>query len=125
MAMLTLRISDELNQRIERLAIRSNRTKTFFVTKMIEQAIEDMEDQILAELAVAEYRTAKPEDRKLISWDEMEARINAKSLDDQSSPVTRKGTEQIARKGKGSGQAKAKPASRPRKSDNNSKGSKG
>jgi len=125
MAMLTLRISDELNQRIEKLAIRSNRTKTFFVTKMIEDAIEDMEDQILAELAVAEYRAAKPEDRKLISWDEMEARINAKSLYDQSSPVTRKGTEQIARKGKGSSQAKAKPVSRIRGSDNKSKGSKG
>ena len=125
MAMLTLRISDELNARIDWMAKHSGRSKSFFVKKMIEDAIEDMEDHILAEIALAEYRAADPKDRELISWDEMEKRINARALENKSSLATRKGTEQIARRGKDSGQAKAKPASKDARSSKTGKSSKG
>jgi predicted DNA-binding protein len=48
MAMLTLRLSDELNDRLDWLAQRSGLTKSHFVKKMIAQSIEDMEDHIFA-----------------------------------------------------------------------------
>ena len=47
--MLTLRISDELNDRIAALAEKSGRTKTYFVLKVLTEAIEDLEDEIWAE----------------------------------------------------------------------------
>ena len=49
MAMLTLRIDDELNDRIAALAKRSGRTKTYFIKRLILEAIEDLEDETASE----------------------------------------------------------------------------
>ena len=42
--MLTLRLNPETEKRLEILAIKTGRTKTFYATKAIEQQIDDMED---------------------------------------------------------------------------------
>jgi RHH-type rel operon transcriptional repressor/antitoxin RelB len=55
MAMLTLRISEDLNWRLGKMAEKTGRTKTYFVKKLIEDGLEDMEDEILMEIMWKEY----------------------------------------------------------------------
>ena len=54
MAMLTLRIDDELNARLTALAEKSGRTKTHFVKKLLVEAIEELEDEIWFQQQAAE-----------------------------------------------------------------------
>ena len=46
MAMLTLRIDDELNDRLTALANKTGRTKTFFVKQLLNEMITELEDEI-------------------------------------------------------------------------------
>jgi predicted DNA-binding protein len=73
MAMLTLRIDDELNDRLTALAEKSGRTKTHFVKRLLSDAISELEDEIwfqeqAAEI-MAEYSSGKP--RKYISHEQL------------------------------------------------------
>ena len=56
MAMLTLRIDDELNNHITALAQKTGRTKTYFIKKLLVEAIDDLEDELWAQEAVLAYR---------------------------------------------------------------------
>jgi RHH-type rel operon transcriptional repressor/antitoxin RelB len=90
MAMLTLRLSDELNERLDWLAQRSGRTKSHFVKKMIAQSIEDMEDQVLGELAIKELLAGPPEDRETVPWEQVKAELREQELADSSNPKSNK-----------------------------------
>ena len=90
MAMLTLRLSDELNERLDWLAKRSGRTKSHFVKKMIAQSIEDMEDQVLGELAIKELLAGSPEDRETVPWEQVKAELREQELADRSNPKINK-----------------------------------
>ena len=90
MAMLTLRLSDELNDRLDWLAQRSGRTKSHFVKKMIAQSIEDMEDQVLGELAIKELLASSPEDQQLIPWEQVKAELREQELGNPSNPKSGK-----------------------------------
>jgi len=90
MAMLTLRLSDELNERLDWLAKRSGRTKSHFVKKMIAQSIEDMEDQVLGELAIKELLAGSPEDRETVPWEQVKAELREQELADSSNPKINK-----------------------------------
>ena len=73
MAMLTLRIDDDLNDRLTALAEKSGRTKTHFVKRLLAEAIAELEDEIwfqeqATEIA-AQYASGKP--RKYISHEEL------------------------------------------------------
>jgi RHH-type rel operon transcriptional repressor/antitoxin RelB len=83
MAMLTLRLSDELNARLDWLAQRSGRTKSHFVKKMIAQSIEDMEDQVLGEMAIKELLAGSPEDRETVPWEQVKAELREQELADR------------------------------------------
>ena len=52
--MLTVRIPATLEKRLESLAKRTGRTKSFYVRQSIAQNIEDQEDVYLADLSRAE-----------------------------------------------------------------------
>jgi len=56
--MLAIRLPQELEQRLAKLAKRTGRTKTFYAREAIEQHLEEIED-----LYLAERRLAKPEKR--------------------------------------------------------------
>ena len=90
MAMLTLRLSDELNERLDWLAQRSGRTKSHFVKKMIAQSIEDMEDQVLGELAIKELLAGPPEDRETVPWEQVKAELREQELADRSNAKSNK-----------------------------------
>jgi len=57
MAMLTLRIDDELNARITALAQKTGRTKTYFIKKLLVDAIDDLEDEMWAIAALKDLRS--------------------------------------------------------------------
>ncbi len=46
--MLAIRLKPELEQRLERLAKKTGRTKTFYAREAIEEHLEDLEDYYLA-----------------------------------------------------------------------------
>lgn len=67
--MLALRLNPETEKRLEILAFKTGRSKTFYATKAIEQQIDDMEDVYLAEEAYNEWvKTGK----KTYSLEEVE-----------------------------------------------------
>jgi RHH-type rel operon transcriptional repressor/antitoxin RelB len=96
MAMLTLRLSDELNERLDWLAQRSGRTKSHFVKKMITQSSEDVEDQVLGELAIKELLAGPPEDRQTVPWDHVKAELREHELADLSNAKSNQKPKKIS-----------------------------
>lgn len=46
--MLSVRLSEDMERRLDNLAKKSHRTKTYYAKKAIEEFIEDREDYLLA-----------------------------------------------------------------------------
>lgn len=57
--MLAIRISPSIEKRLERLARRTGRTKTFYVRQALLEHLEDMEDVYLAEAALERIRAGE------------------------------------------------------------------
>ena len=55
--MLAVRLDAELEQRLERLAARTGRTKTFYARQAIEAHLDDLEDFYLAEERLRDFRS--------------------------------------------------------------------
>ena len=53
--MLAIRLSPEIEKRLEKLARRTGRTKTFYAREAILQHLEDLEDIYLAERAYDKF----------------------------------------------------------------------
>jgi RHH-type rel operon transcriptional repressor/antitoxin RelB len=70
--MLALRLPPEIERRLDELARRTGRTKSYFAREAIIRHLEDMED-----MAVAEERLR--EAGESLSWEEVKARL----FDDQ------------------------------------------
>jgi RHH-type transcriptional regulator, rel operon repressor / antitoxin RelB len=56
---LAIRLPDKIEKRLDRLAKRTGRTKTYYAREAILQHIEDLEDIYLAEKRLAEIRTGR------------------------------------------------------------------
>ena len=82
MAMLTLRIDDKLNDRITALAQKTGRTKTYFIKKLLVEAIDDLEDELWAQEAVQEYRAsvARGEKQEWVDHDTLMKELDARDL---------------------------------------------
>ncbi len=46
--MVSIRLPDELDKRLEALAVRTGRSKTFYVKEAVQEHLEDLEDYYLA-----------------------------------------------------------------------------
>lgn len=95
MAMLTLRISDELNDRLTKMAEKTGRTKTYFVKKLIVDGLEDLEDEILFAKMYREYiaeggRGTEPS----IPLSELKAFFEQEDLEDQAAKKRSETTKQ-------------------------------
>ena len=106
MAMLTLRIDDEMNARIDWLAQRSGRTKSHFVKKMIADAIAEMEEQVLDEIAIKEFLASSPEDQQLIPWEQVKAELRELELASKTKQKSAKGIGKTRSKPKKPGRSK-------------------
>ena len=56
--MLAVRLNDETERRLEALASRTGRTKTFYARAAIEAHLDDLEDFYLAEERLKDFRAA-------------------------------------------------------------------
>ena len=66
--MLAIRLPPEIETRLEHLAKKTGRTKTFYATQAILEKIEDLEDYYLAEKAYQEHLASG---KKTYSLDEV------------------------------------------------------
>ncbi len=57
----SIRLAPQTEQRLDRLASNTGRTKAFYLRKMIEKGLEDMEDLYDAEQATLARRAGKSE----------------------------------------------------------------
>jgi RHH-type transcriptional regulator, rel operon repressor / antitoxin RelB len=74
--MIAVRISEDLETRLDRLAKLTGRTKTFYVREAIEDHLEDLEDAYLAASVLENIRTGR---EKLISLEDV---VKQYGLDD-------------------------------------------
>ena len=70
--MLAIRLSPAIEKRLERLAKRTGRTKTYYAREAILQHLEDLEDVYLAEQAYARYLKGE---KKTIPLEEIMKRL--------------------------------------------------
>ncbi|HEX4643427.1 MAG TPA: DUF6290 family protein [Candidatus Acidoferrales bacterium] len=59
--MLAIRLPEAIEKRLEELARRTGRTKSFYVREAILQHLEDLEDLYLAERALERIRSGEDE----------------------------------------------------------------
>lgn len=57
--MLAIRLPETIEKRLEKLAKRTGRTKTYYVREAILQHLEELEDIYLAERRLAEIRAGR------------------------------------------------------------------
>ena len=70
--MLAIRLPEDIETRLDTLAKRTGRTKTFYAREAIVQHLEDLEDLYLAERVAKRIRAGK---EPTSSLDEVEARL--------------------------------------------------
>lgn len=66
---ISIRLPTDIETRLSRLAAKTGRTKTFYVTEAIEEQISDLEDRYLAERRLAANKAGKS---KSFSLDDVE-----------------------------------------------------
>jgi len=69
-AMLAVRLPEETEARLERLATRTGRTKSYYAREAIEHYIDEMEEMFWAQEAVARWESS---DKHTISAAELDA----------------------------------------------------
>ena len=70
--MLAIRLSKEMETRMNRLARRTGRTKTFYARQALEEHIGDLEDLYLAEARLSDIDAGRVVP---LSWDEVRKRL--------------------------------------------------
>jgi RHH-type rel operon transcriptional repressor/antitoxin RelB len=63
--MLAIRLPEEIEARLDKLAKRTGRTKTFYARQAILEHLDDLEDVYLAERRLANLRTGRTRSLKL------------------------------------------------------------
>ena len=71
--MLSVRLQDNFEDRLQNLAKKTNRTKAFYVKELFSRHFEELEDIYLAETALEEF---KKSGEKAISLDEMRTALD-------------------------------------------------
>jgi RHH-type rel operon transcriptional repressor/antitoxin RelB len=57
--MIAVRLPEDIENRLDKLAARTGRTKTYYVREAILEHLEDLEDVYLAEKTLTEIRSGK------------------------------------------------------------------
>ena len=65
MTSVSLRLPDDVTQRLNQLAARTGRTKTFYMVQAICEHIDDLEDLYLAEQRLLEVRAGRSKTHSL------------------------------------------------------------
>lgn len=65
--MVTVRLTKELEDRLDSLAVKTGRTKSFFIRQALEEHLEEVEDAYLAEKRYHTLKKTIPLDDMIIS----------------------------------------------------------
>ena len=71
MQQINIRVDNALLNRLDHLAMRTGRTKSFYVKEALKEHLEDLEDIFLAEQQLENMRRGKT---KAVSWEEVKER---------------------------------------------------
>jgi len=74
--MIAVRVSEEIEMRLDRLAQLTGRTKTYYVREAIEEHLDDLEEMYLAEKVLKKVRSGR---EKLIPLEDV---VKQYGLDD-------------------------------------------
>lgn len=66
--MITVRVPEDIETRLDRLAKLTGRTKTYYVREAIEDHLDDLEDAYLAEQVLEKIRSGR---EKVVSLDDV------------------------------------------------------
>ncbi len=61
MGAVSLRLPDDVSRRLQRLAERTGRSKTFYMLEAIQEHLDDLEDLYIAEQRLIDLRAGKSE----------------------------------------------------------------
>lgn len=78
MGAVSLRLPDDVSQRLKRLAERTGRTKTFYMIEAIREHLADLEDLYLAEQRLLDLRAGKS---RTVPLEDVMARYGLESRD--------------------------------------------
>jgi len=117
MAMVTIRLPQELRDRIDKLSERSGRTKSYFIRQLVERGVEALEEE---QRELEEIRAAIRSGRrgfKTYSMDEVLEHVGLTRMDigmdpDRGQPTKKTRQPSSAKGPKKTGVAKAKPESK-------------
>jgi len=117
MAMVTIRLPQELRDRIDKLSERSGRTKSYFIRQLVERGVEALEEEQRELEAIRASIRAGRKDFQTYSLDEVLADVGLTRMDIGVAPEskeTAKKTSKVssAKNPKKAGVAKAKPESK-------------
>jgi RHH-type rel operon transcriptional repressor/antitoxin RelB len=114
MAMITIRLPQELRDRIDKLAEGSGRTKSHFIRYLISRGVTDLEDELreLEEIRAA-IRAGRP-DHKTYSMEEVLERNGFTLMDLEMEPEGRKNNRQV-RKVNSAKSPKKAPLAKPKR----------
>lgn len=70
---ITVRLPDELQQRLDHLAIQTGRAKSYYVKQALEVYLEDLEDLLLANATLERVRSGK---EKTYTLEDIENELN-------------------------------------------------
>jgi predicted transcriptional regulator len=108
MAMLTLRVRDEIDARIAELAKTSGRTKTYWVTRLIELGLAELEYELWQEQALKRFLAEKKVTAAELESDlNMTMEFDAYIMEAEGNPELQGSADEVAgvRPKKDSGQA--------------------
>ena len=72
-SMLSVRLSKDLENRLDALSARTNRAKSFYIKKAIAKFLEDQEE---IEWATQAYKEYLESGKKTIPWEEVKKELN-------------------------------------------------
>jgi predicted DNA-binding protein len=97
MGMLTLRVRDEIESRIADLAKTSGRTKTYWVTRMIELGLAELEYELWQEQALKKFLASRNATGEQLETDSnMVMEFDAWLMEAEGNPELQRGDSQVA-----------------------------
>ena len=94
MAMVTVRLSDDLRARIDNLADRTGRPRSYFVRELIIRGIEEFEEDLRDLEAIREYLAAGGRNQKRISMKELSVELGLDELDGGDNSSSKQATKE-------------------------------
>lgn len=70
---VAVRLTEEQQRRLDALAARTGRTRSFYVKEAIEQHLDELEERYWADEVVARYEVS---DKKTRPWSEVKAELD-------------------------------------------------